>query len=643
MSAIAGILRFDGCAVARRDLGRMASALRSHGPDRTDTTCTHNVGLAHVLMRMTPEDQFDSQPFRGSSGAIIAADLRLDNRDDIRAQLGIAPADASVLSDARLVMSAWEKFGDDVWPRLHGPFAVAIWDSRNRILTLARDHLGLNVVMWHKSARFFAFATMPKGLFALSEVPRELSQDKFADFLVLNHADHVTTFYRSIFRIPPAHFAKITSDGAMVHRCYWSPTDVRPIRLHSDQAYAEALRECLDRSVRRQMRSIHLVGSHLTGGLDSSSVSVLAARALREKNQRLASFTQVPRLGFDGRVADGCYGDETPHVEAIRNLAGNIDVTYVHNDTCDDFAELERFFVALEGPVRNPTTLGGILAILRKARDRGRRVILGGFFGNSTISWNGWSQVAKHVRSGKWITAFRQCRSFYRCSSHSRWSAFHKLIIDPLLPESTTRRAAKSQNTAPWLDHAAIRCDFAAAAGVQRRATRAGHDFLYRLHLDERARSLTPVDYFGDWLAAEKALTGVETRDPTADMSVIAFCFGIPPEQYLVEDIDRSLIRRAMWGLLPQEVLTSRLVGAHAADWYEKLSRRRSTFAEELVELARSPLARKAIDFDRLERAIENWPVDDWHTPQVANEYHFAMTRGLAAARFLRWVETANR
>ena len=61
---------------------------------------------------------------------------------------------------------------------------------------------------------------------------------------------------------------------------------------------------------------------------------------------------------------------------------------------------------------------------------------------------------------------------------------------------------------------------------------------------------LPQVDYAGDWHAAEKAVTGVEVRDPTADLDVVSYCFGVPPEQYLAEGIDRSLIRRAMWGLL---------------------------------------------------------------------------------------------
>jgi asparagine synthase (glutamine-hydrolysing) len=646
MSGIAGIVRYDGEPVVRRDLERAANALKAHGPDRSDLMVTGGIGLVHVLMRMTPEDRFDRQPWRGASGAVIAADLRLDNRDDVLARIGVPIADAGGWPDSRIVLAAWEKFGDDIWPALRGPFAIAIWDPQRRILTLARDHLGLNVVMWHGNERFFAFATMPKGLFALGDVPRHLNEEKFADFLVLNHQDRATTMYRDIYRVPPAHVVTVNADGTMTQRLYWSAADIKPVRLGSDQAYAEGLRECLDRAVRRQMRSAHPIGCFLSGGLDSSSVAMLAARALGEKNGRLAAFTHVPREGFDGPMPGGRYADETPYVEAIRQAAGNIDVRYVRNDECDESGDLERFFMALDGPIRNPTNLGWMLAIPRLARAEGRRVLLGGLYGNYTISWNGWSQTVTHLLHGRLLTALRQWRTYYRCSSHSRWVAFRKLIIEPLVPNAVANWADRRRHphrAAPWQDHAAIRLDFAAQMQVDARARQIGHDFLYLMRPGERAAGLDGVDYGGDWSAAQQAVTGVEVRDPTADLDVVSYCFGVPPQQYLAEGIDRSLIRRAMWGLLPEIVAANRTNGLQSADWYEKLEPRREALAQQIAELSTSPLVRRAIDLDRLERAIKTWPRDGWDSKEVVEEYHLALTRGVAGASFLRWMDSANR
>jgi asparagine synthase (glutamine-hydrolysing) len=645
MSGIGGVLRLDGQPVARRDLVRMANALRPHGPDRSDVAIDGPVGMVHVLMRMTPEDRFERQPWRGPSGAIVTADLRLDNRDDIAARLGLPVQEAPLWPDSRLALAAWEKFGDDAWPMLHGPFAIAIWEPRERLLTLARDHLGLASLMYFQTAQFIAFATMPKGLFAIPDVPRELSEEKMADFLVLNHSDQRTTFFRDIFRVLPATFTRVSAGGKTAERRYWSTADVRPIRLKSDQDYADGLRECLDRAVRQQMRSITPIGAFLSGGLDSSSVAALAARALGEKGERLQAFTHVPREGFDGPVPLGRYGSEKPFVDEIRRMAGNIDVTYVRNDEVDDFADLERLFLLAEMPIRNPSNLGWGLAIPRLARAQGRRVLLGGQWGNYTISWSGWSQTARHLLAGRLVTAYRQWSQFYRHSPDSRATAFRKLFIEPLAPERIANWVHRHRHGADpaWITHSPIRRDYGEGMGVEARAKAGGHDFLYRWGPDERAKLLIPIDYFGEWRAGELAFHGVETRDPTADMDVLAYCFGVPPKQYLAEDIDRSLIRRAMWGLLPEVVLTNRNSGLQSPDWYEKLGKRRDKILAEIEELRTSALASKMIDLDRLARAVENWPEGGWHYREVIEEYHLALTRGISGGRFLRWHEAANR
>jgi asparagine synthase (glutamine-hydrolysing) len=645
MSTIAGMLRFDGRPVSRRELERAANALRAHGPDRSDVAVSGNAGFAHVLMRMTPEDRDDHQPFRSASGAMITADLRLDNRGDLLARLGISPRDAINWPDSRVVLNGWETFGDRVWPMLRGPFAVAIWDANSRTLTLARDHIGLNVVMWHRNEHFFAFATMPNGLFALDDVPRRLSEEKFADFLVLNHAEHTTTIYKDIFRVAPAHVMQIDAQGRVTHSRYWSPRDIPAIRYRTDQDYADGLRERLDVAVRRQMRSAHPVGCLLSGGLDSSSVAALAARVLAESGQRLAAFTGVPRPGFEGPVPDGHYADETPYVDAIAKTIGNIDVSYIPNDVPDDLAQLDRFFIALEGPVRNPTNLGWVLAILRRARDENRRVLLGGLHGNHTISWTGWSQALDHLIRGRWLTAFRQWHLYYRRSPHSRTRAAHDLFVEPVSPDwlnDWMDRRRDPHRLAPWQEHSPIRPEFANAMDVANRARRNGHDFRYRAQRDERVQGLLQADYAGDWRAAEKAITGVEVRDPTADIDVVNYCFGVPPEQFLAEGTDRSLIRRAMWGILPESVLTNRLHGLQDAEWHERVGGRRGELASEIATLSQSPLARRAIDLPRLERTLSCWPSGGWHRPEIFTEYNLMLMRGIAGGRFLRWFESAN-
>jgi hypothetical protein len=98
-----------------------------------------------------------------------------------------------------------------------------------------------------------------------------------------------------------------------------------------------------------------------------------------------------------------------------------------------------------------------------------------------------------------------------------------------------------------------------------------------------------------------------------------------------------------MWNILPEIVLTNRQSGLQSADWYEKLASRRDVLASEISGLGALPLARRMIDLDRLARALDHWPNEGWQTPKIIQEYHLALTRGLAGGRFLRWFESANR
>jgi hypothetical protein len=89
-------------------------------------------------------------------------------------------------------------------------------------------------------------------------------------------------------------------------------------------------------------------------------------------------------------------------------------------------------------------------------------------------------------------------------------------------------------------------------------------------------------------------------------------------------------------------ILTNRLCGLQAHDWFESLTSRRGEHARQIADHARSPLARRAIDLPRLRRAVETWPSGGWHRPEIFREYNLALTRGVAGGRFIRWFEQAN-
>src|SRR5258708_6419892 len=173
MSAIAGLLTRGSEPHPRSSCGRMLAAQSMYGPHACDQWDGGDASLGRCLYRLLPEDVYDSQPLEGAGGRLVlAADLRLDNREELEAALNIPGEQARRLCDAAILLAAWERWAEDCFDHLVGVYAFAVWDKARRALTLARDPLGQRPLHYHRGAGFFAFASMPKGLHALAEIPR---------------------------------------------------------------------------------------------------------------------------------------------------------------------------------------------------------------------------------------------------------------------------------------------------------------------------------------------------------------------------------------------------------------------------------------------------------------------------------------
>jgi asparagine synthase (glutamine-hydrolysing) len=218
MSGIGAIFNLDGAPVARDHLERMANALRMHGPDGRAVAARGPIGLVHTLHRFTPEDAFERQPVTGGGGRyLMVMDGRIDNRDDLAAALALGPAPRLArLPDSALFMRAVEAWGEEgCLNRIVGEFAIALWDHREQRLLCARDHLGLRPLHYHRTERCLAVASMPKGLHALPWVPRELNEQKLADYLVVNFCDGASSYFRDVRRLLMAHVMTASRGGSV--------------------------------------------------------------------------------------------------------------------------------------------------------------------------------------------------------------------------------------------------------------------------------------------------------------------------------------------------------------------------------------------------------------------------------------------
>ncbi|WP_337848452.1 asparagine synthase-related protein [Sphingomonas sp.] len=643
MTAIAGLWHFDGRPDARDDLERMLKSQALYGPHHSAGWSDDSVALGRRLFRILPEDAQDRGPVVGASGQILVGDVRLDNRDELLRALDIAQP-GRALCDAAILLAAIERWDDAALDRLQGDFAFAVWDPRRRRLLLARDFLGQRPLHYHCGERFFAFASMPKGLHALPDVPYGADAARAAEFLTLIPETGSRSFFAGIACVPAGHLAVVTDRGVAVRR-WWEPAR-HTLSLGSDADYEEGLRHHLDEAVRVRLRGAEgRVGAHLSAGFDSAAVAATAARLMAPQGGHVAAFTAVPRPGYDGPVPRNRIGDEGPLAAATAAMHPNIEHVRICSAGRSPIGTLDRDFYLFERPLLNLNNMTWIHAINDTARERGLSVMLHGQLGNMSISYAGSELLVELMLAGRWLRLLGSARDLLR-TRVMRPTGIAAALIGPFVPPGLWRWAMRTfGNSGRDVRHyTAIGGATLDALDLPARARERGLDLSYRPWrngFDLRLWVLRRMDS-GNYNKGILGGWGIDQRDPTADRRLLEYCLSLPTEQFLLRGMPRSLVRRALADRLPPHVLNERRKGLQAIDWHENLTAARAEVAAEIERLATCHEAAETLDVERMRALVRDWPSGGWHTDAVSQAYRLALLRGVSAGHFLRRTAGGN-
>jgi len=640
MTALAGIWSFDAGIGPLAACERMLAGQRIYAPDPPVCVTHGSISLGRRLFRSLPEDRYDRGPAVSGNGRwSLVADVRIDNREELAAALSLPGDTAAGLSDAAIVLRALERWEEAAIDRLLGDFALAAWDSEKQRLLLARDFLGQRPLHYHAGDGFFAFASMPKGLHALPEIPYEPDEDAVAEFLANIPETTPRSFFRNVRRVLPGHYCIVSKAGIESVR-YWDPPRTT-LRLGSPEAYAEAVRGALDEAVRVRLRGTQgRVAAHLSGGLDSGAVAATAARL--DGAGRVVAFTAVPREGYEGEAPAGRFGDEGSHAAAVAALYPNMEHVLIRTNGKSPLAALDLNFYVFDSPMLSLCNGVWGNAIMDEARRRRLPILLVGFLGNLSFSYAGMELLPELFRRGRWLRLAGEAWRLRRSGIRLRSVASH--AFGPFLPAALWRAINRWHGRLFALDeYSAVQP--ARAAELEAKAQEAALDFSYRPRRDPFATRLwaahrsDPGNYakgcLGGW--------GIELRDPTADRRLVELCLSIPADQYLRHGETRALARRAFADRLPETVVRETRKGLQAIDWHEGLSAARDEVALEVERIAETPGATGTLDVERMKALVENWPEnDDWVGPVVASRYRLALLRGLSAGHFMRKATRSN-
>lgn len=372
MCGICGIYHSDpGRRVNRDILKDMAERLRHRGPDDEGFYVDGNLGLGHRRLSIIDLSTSGRQPMPNEDERYwIVHNGEIYNYPELRQGLLARGHRFRSHTDTEVILHLFEEEGEECVRRLNGMFAFAVWDTRKRQLFAARDRLGVKPFYYVRSQDGFFFASEIKALVASGLWKPEIDRTSLADYVTFQFCLGSKTLFKGVEKLAPGHSLTVSADGTVSVREYWRlqfDIDMAP----SEDDFRERLAELLKDAVRLRLRADVPVGAHLSGGLDSSTVTCLAAALLGD-----------PIKTFSGGFREGPQYDETSYARLVSRAAGT-----EHHEvfpTADEFVTLmPELMYFMDEPVAGPGLFPQY--IVSRLASQKVKVVLGGQGGDEVF------------------------------------------------------------------------------------------------------------------------------------------------------------------------------------------------------------------------------------------------------------------
>ncbi|OYQ37180.1 hypothetical protein CHU95_02195 [Niveispirillum lacus] len=568
---------------------------------------------------------------------LLALDGWLADRRDLAAMLGMPEIGTP---DARLILAALERWGEDALARLHGQFIFAWWDSSTRRLRLVSDRTGGRTLFYHRTGGWLRFSSLLPVLFADPDLPRQVDPEQVAlcTLSVSQTADE--TCFKGIYRLLPGYCLTWSPDGVDLRR-YWRLDTTRRIRFRRDQDYVDAARDLLDRVVQDALPRDGQIVADLSGGLDSGAVVATAARVSGNRPIHTLTIRPDPTASLP-RPSPNVFQDEWPQAQAVAALYPMVQPQALLA-RLDGLEDMLRGNMALIG--RPPFHLLAAVwfqAAWPTTRQLGATTVLKGLSGNLTLTASAVGDWVFQPRPTDLPAALREAWQFYRVG----WGLGRfKAVARSQAPEWLLDRYRAMTGRLPaWAAPSPLLATARRQLGLDdwAAANRAGDTDVpwpvrERLHLLELTWTRRSVE------SALRFRRGVEGRDPLGDVRMAEFCFALPPDQFTRGRQDRFLGRRVLADRLPPAIVKETRRGRQNAEFFDWLSRSRDWIAATIDGMEDSPLAREMIDIPRLRAILDDWPADADAAERRYTELYHVLGRGVTTGMFIRWAEGANR
>jgi asparagine synthase (glutamine-hydrolysing) len=508
----------------------MADTLSHRGPDAHGQWLSPHAALSHHrLIVIDPETGGQPMVYQQRERTYaVSYNGEIYNFRELRSELESYGHSFRTRSDTEVLLHAYVEWGEACVEHLNGIFAFGLWDEQKQRLLLVRDHLGVKPLYYAQRGGAVLFASELKALLAHPLVRAEVDADGLAELLTFPHTPG-SGVYRNVHELRPGHMAVCTENGIHISR-YWSLRSAP----HTDDVAttAEYIRTLLEDTVRRQLIADVPVVTLLSGGLDSSRLTALAAREFKQAGKELHTYS----IDF---VDSAQHFHNTPlHVSLdapwVQRMSTHVGSKH-HTIMVDTPALIESLLV----PMRScdfPTAgqMTSSLYLLFKAMKQDATVALSGESADEVFGGYPWfhNEAILNAQTFPWLPAFMG-------PMQHAMDWLSPDIVQKVRPtEYIARQYRQAIAEVPRLD------------GEDARAARIREMFYMNL-----TRFLPFLLERKDRMSMA---TGFEARVPFCDYRLVEYVWNIPWEIKTVGSIEKGILRRAFEHVLPEDVLYRR-------------------------------------------------------------------------------------
>jgi asparagine synthase (glutamine-hydrolysing) len=589
MRLICGILKLDGTVAEQSVLDSMATAMTARGRVPTATRRLEGaLGLAAL------DFTGNSDGLADQDDCIIAADARLYR---------------TASEEHVAIEAALQRHGADFPDHIDGDFAVALWQRDAGTLWLGRDFMGVRPLAWTwQPGRWFAFASLPKGLYGAGLASSAIDPVAVGSKIAHYYFTGSDTGFAEIAYLQAGHSLCVRprdTTPPSPHRAYRPvPAQVGTWCGTPEQA-AATMRRLVQEAVAARLPTSGAVACHLTGGLDSSSITVLAAREARLRDVRVLALSMMTRSALGPSELD-----ERPLINDVLEQETDVAHIVVHDDLPLPGSPQDRDWPG--------STIGGFDdQLMAAAAAFGAERVLSGVGGDEGATYNGANIYLRLLKEGHWRHLSTELAARARRDGVSLSKAVRDRLLAPLLPTTLRQLIRRRPRLLDEQQGAARYLGLTILDSVLHRRM---PPILQSNCPADRLRALADhhIPSRCTYYAIMAARHGLSVGFPLLDRRVVDFALSLPITMLVAEGQSRQPFRRAMHGILPDRV---RLAKYKVGLFDERLIRYAALKPRLLAALAKlraapSPRIAEMFDLDAIQVVLEQLPEPD-HVNQL--------------------------